>query len=317
MKNLCLFWRLDLWYKEKFVSLEIVYFGRHATFTQVSLNCRLDTRVWPAQVCDSNWAWSLTNPTVQWRFTSFYSWGWVFEYAVVGRGPGCDILSTQSTEWQIPPSLFTVSFCSDVQISACRKTEPMQFIWCWTVLSVQSHRPPLHTLVEPTCELLPVGDMTRTALHCSPVSRDDTLSHLHFQRSLALQRDIRLLTCLDYCFFFSFEKQQVDVLWGEKWNKMWSDAQLLSQLMTHSLTRRCPALLNVLDNSRQCCFNVIFFHTKIPLKTDHWFDCRQEDPAGDHTVTQRNSLFSWNSFYSYLNIFFFQRTWDKMQFRTK
>lgn len=45
MKNLCLFWRLDLWYKEKFVSLEIVYFGRHATFTQVSLNCRLDTRV--------------------------------------------------------------------------------------------------------------------------------------------------------------------------------------------------------------------------------------------------------------------------------
>lgn len=28
MKNLCLFWRLDLWYKEKFVSLEIVYFGR-------------------------------------------------------------------------------------------------------------------------------------------------------------------------------------------------------------------------------------------------------------------------------------------------
>lgn len=106
MKNLCLFWRLDLWYKEKFVSLEIVYFGRHATFTQVSLNCRLDTRVWLAQVCDSNRAWSLTNPTVQWRFTSFYSWGWVFEYAVVDRGPGCDILSTQ-VNWVTNPS-FTI-----------------------------------------------------------------------------------------------------------------------------------------------------------------------------------------------------------------
>lgn len=196
MKNLCLFWRLDLWYKEKFVSLEIVYFGRHATFTQVSLNCRLDTRVDLLKCVTATGPWSLTNPTVQWRYTSFYSedgclntWWWAGD-------PGATFFQLSQLS---DKSLLHYSLCHFVPTF---RFQPMQFIWCWTVLSVQSHRPPLHTLVEPICELLPVGDMTRSALHYSPVSRDDTLSHLHFQHSLALQRDIRLLTCLDYCFVF-------------------------------------------------------------------------------------------------------------------
>lgn len=214
-----------------------------------------------------------------------------------GVGPGCNILSTQSAEWQIPCSVFMVSFCSNSEISACGKTEPMQFICRFTVLCSIPPRAIAHT------GGVHLYTATRTGLHYSPVSRDDSVPHLHFWRSSALQRNIRSLTCIDYCFYFHLKSNRL-MFFGEKYGikcdlmlNSWANWWLARKPINacHALNR-----LNASANSSEwCLFSLISSSDQNPC---------ENGPVGwqqkTTTVTQGNLLFSWNSFYSYLNFFF-------------
>lgn len=122
--------------------------------------------------------------------------------------PGCDILSPQSTEWQIPP----VSSIHGV-ISTFQPVEELSLCSLFAVQQCWVFNPTAHHCTHTGGVHLYTA--THTGLHDSPVSRDHSVSHLHFQRSSALRGNIRSLTCIAYCLYFHLKSNRL-MFFGEK-----------------------------------------------------------------------------------------------------
>lgn len=215
------------------------------------LNCRLDT-----QVCDSNWAWSLTQPLSTVIVHFLPRWGRVLERVVVGGGT--QVQHSFNSSRLSDESLVQYSWCHfvpTVRIQPVEKLSLCSLFAVTTVLSVQSHCAPLHTLVGFICILPHV-----TGLHYSPVSRDDSVPHLYFQPSSALQRNIRSLTCIDYCFYFQLKSNRL-MFFGEK-NWIKCDLMLNSWViwwLARKHVDACCALnrLNASASGGEWCFVIV------------------------------------------------------------